>query len=74
MTLRTLDLALWRRADEAREMALRPSFRLVVHNRAKCDIGKHSHAGPGVVRSLLSSTSLYGTSRFSSHSSYSRER
>jgi hypothetical protein len=38
MTLRTLDLALWRRA-EAREMALRPSFRLGVHNRAKCDIG-----------------------------------
>ena len=39
MTLRTLDLASWRRA-EAREMALRPPFRLNVHNRAKCDIGK----------------------------------
>jgi len=38
MTLRTLDLARWRRA-EAREMALRPPFRLNVHNRAKCDIG-----------------------------------
>ena len=38
MTLRTLDLARWRRA-EAREMALRPPFRLNVHNIAKCDIG-----------------------------------
>ena len=38
MTLRALELALWRWA-EAREMALRPSVRLSVHNRAKCDIG-----------------------------------
>ena len=36
MSLRTLDLALWRWA-EAREMALRPSFRLGVHNGANID-------------------------------------
>ena len=48
MTLRTLDLARWRRA-EAREMALRPPFRLNVHNRAKCDIGAAGTGGRAVM-------------------------
>ena len=49
MTLRTLDLALWRRA-EAREMALRPSFRLGVHNRAKSQNARHRVARGRAVR------------------------
>ena len=48
MTLRTLDLARWRRA-EAREMALRPPFRLNVHNRAKCDIARASGGAPPAI-------------------------
>jgi hypothetical protein len=72
MTLRTLDLARWRRA-EAREMALRPPFRLNVHNRAKCDIGakhgehcasvlyscEHTSAGGASVQQQNDMESLY---------------